>query len=260
LFVAMTMMLIVPAYLWTGRDIKRYFYAVVYAVLGLLIIRSPIVVSLVLIIGGTMLADPHFAKYRTVVGTFVISLGALATAGALVVAGDVIQNRIDTISTGQDFSTTLRTYGSFEVAIAVAEKYPLFGSGPGGIDLVKTEITSTLISVGVPYDAVDEGWRYSIGNGPSSLLISFGLIGFVLGIWLLVALIQREVPAPRIPTYILVACWCMSCAGVYTPKFLVTTMVIVMVASMAGRQVIVARAAPNRRPVRVSAPRGRRYA
>ncbi|MDR3431264.1 MAG: hypothetical protein P4L95_05045, partial [Rouxiella aceris] len=187
-FVAITVMILITAYIWSGKGIARYFWAVFYTAVALVIIRSPIVVFALITIFVTMVTDKLLAKYRVALFIGVSIAATLAVIAALTFESDAIQNRISGVANNEDYSTIFRTYGAADVAINIVKKYPLFGAGPGGLDLVKYEIIDTEIKLGVPISAVEASWKISIANAPSSLLSSFGIIGFITGIWLLIIL------------------------------------------------------------------------
>lgn len=231
-FVSISLLIMITAQLWTGRAARRYWLAVIYTVGGFVIVRSPTIILLVPIIFTTAITDPLYARYRALVG-IVVSVGLLfAGTMIMVVSGDIVMSRLEGARSGQDFSITFRTYGSIAVAVDVLKKYPLFGVGPGGLDLVENEIIATELRLGVPLASVKQAWKISIANAPASLAVNFGIIGFLAGNFMLYRLIRRETFRPLLPVFTAVAVWGMAYGAVYTPKFLVTLIVIVTLARL----------------------------
>ncbi|MGG2003704.1 O-antigen ligase family protein [Novosphingobium resinovorum] len=236
-FVAMSLFVIITGYIWSGRTLVRYLLAVGYTFAGFLIVRSPIIIFLIPVIFITAITDPIYRKYRTVIGVMVGIVLVCATSIIMLTRGDIVNARLQNATSGQDFSTTFRTYGSMAVAVEVLKKYPLFGVGPGGLDLAKKEIISTELRLGVPPEAVEKDWRISIANAPSYLAISFGLAGFIIGNFIIYRFVSSSVQSPILPVITAILVWGMAYGAVYTPKFLVTLIVIVTLGQLRNGQI-----------------------
>lgn len=231
-FVAITVLLLITADLWCGKDSSRYYRALALTVVAFILVRSPIVVLLLPIIFATAITDQRLRQFRGLLGMSLAAGAALAFAGAYAVIGDVVNTRISNAVSGQDYSTTFRTYGSLAVAGAVIEKYPLFGVGPGGIELAKNEVISTELALGVPENAVKNTWKTSIANAPAAILIYFGMIGFIFLNWVVFFAIHREIARPQLPVFVAILIWGLCYAAIYSPKFIITTLVIFGIAKV----------------------------
>lgn len=226
-FVSISALLLITAFLWIRRDFLRYPLSIAYTLFALVVIRSPIVALTLPIILATALTDPRYKRLRASI-TIAAGLGTIiGVIGIYAIIGNVINNRIANAASGQDYSVTFRTYGSFAVAAAVLQQYPLVGVGPGGIDLAKNQIITTEIQMGVPAPDVMAAWRISITNVPATLAVHFGIIGIIVGCFTIYRLFQIETLAPRLPLAVAIAAWFMSIGGVYTPKVIATTIFLV---------------------------------
>lgn len=231
-YVSTTMMLSLIAYVWTGTRATRYAYASVYFLLGLAIIRSPIMALCLPVIFVSLYCDERLGKVR---GQFAFwsTIGVISVLSVVGVAGmDIIATRASNIASGADYSTTFRTYGSLAAAIDVAMSHPLFGVGAGSLEPVKTTIINTYLSLGVPLESTELAWNKSINNALASSVLYFGFGGTLLIIALLFRLFRTDVIMPRVPVALALVAYGATYGAIYTPKFLITVMTLLAVSRL----------------------------
>lgn len=231
-YVGVSAFMLLVAYLWSGRGARRYVIFGWYMLAALILIRSPIIVLALPVALATANFDRSMDANRTlyniglVVGLLVLCVGIYVFGSAF------FAERLQKVSSGDDYSVTYRTYGSFAVALNILDNYPLFGIGPGSLVIVKNTIMSTLIQLGVPISAVDNDWDKSINNAPSSFLIYFGIVGTVAAALISSIIIKKDLGSGKFPAIVALLCYSTTYGAVYTPKFLVTVVVLLMLAKL----------------------------
>ena len=231
-YVATSAMLMVIGYVWTGNDFRRYLVALMFTVLAAIIIRSPIILLAIPPIVLAVYTDRALGRFRSV-SSFWVTLGIFGALSLIVVVGaGVIASRFNAALSGDDYSTTYRTYGAIAVAIAVLQRYPLFGIGAGSIALVKNTIISTYLSFGVPLEATETEWHQSINNAYAAVPMYFGAVGTGIVLLALWRLFRSDVAKPRLPVVLAFLGYCITYGGIYTPKFVITMAVMLTVAKM----------------------------
>jgi predicted ferric reductase len=225
-------MLMLVCYVWTGIGVKRYVLAAIYLILAAGLIRSPIVVIALPVIFVGVFTDQTLGRFRSLYAFWMTIIAIFAVSLIAVLAVSVIAERLDNIATGQDYSTTYRTYGAIAVAIAVLHKYPLFGAGVGSLKPVKDIIMSTYISLGVPVEAAELNWNQSINNTYASVLVYLGLVGAVLVVMGLWRLIKTDVLRNKLPVVLALLGFFWTSGAIYTPKYVITICTILTVAKL----------------------------
>lgn len=236
-YVGVSAFMMLVAYLWSGKGAQRYITFGWFLLASLILIRSPIVVLALPVALATASQDRSLDANRSIYNlALIIGLLVLCT-GLYLFASQIFAGRLAKVSSGQDYSLTYRTYGSFGVALNVLKQYPLFGIGPGSLVIARDTITSTLIQYGVPIRAVEMEWDKSINNGPSSFLLYFGLLGTALALAVTYIIIKRDADRVKLPLVVALTCYSLTYGAVYTPKFLVTVLVILMLAKLLATDV-----------------------
>ncbi len=226
-YVATSAFLMITIYVWSGRSKRKYHWAVFYAMALSALIRSPIVLVSFPVIMASALFD-RTSGQRFLISRIASTAFVLTAAAALfAVGGDIIETRLEKVSSGSDYSTTYRTYGSVLAAWDVINEYPEFGVGPGTIELAEDIIISKYISLGVPAEAALIDWRMSINNALASALLHFGILGSILILLVTGCIVARDIPRSRIPAIAAIACYSLTYGAIYTPKFVVTFLCII---------------------------------
>lgn len=231
-YVAMTLLLVMIGYVWSGIKPGRYLWAGVYIFAALALVRSPIIGLSLLVLFVNVFTDRTLGRNRQAYAIW-MTFGLVVAGAALALFGsDLIAARLEGAASGADYSTTYRTYGSLAVALAVLQKYPVFGVGVGSLMPVKEIIFKTYLKLGVPLEAVIVDWNLSINNALASFLIYFGLLGTTIAGLMFWRLFTRDVDAPRSPVVMALLVYSITCGAVYTPKYVIAVMVLFAVAKL----------------------------
>jgi hypothetical protein len=134
----------------------------------------------------------------------------------------IFASRISTISSGGDWSTTMRTYGAILVGWEAALERPFFGYGPGNIDLFESTMKDVYARFGVPWVVLDADYfRTTLNNGLGASLAYFGLVGFATYILLLTYILQTISPMSRWPfLFGLIILICFFSGSIYTYRYI----------------------------------------
>ncbi len=251
-YVATSAMLLLIGYVWTGAGVRRYVFAAGYMVVAVALIRSPIVALALPPIFAAVYTDPSLGRNRGLYAFWVTIITVMVVSAVALLGFEVIANRLSSALSGQDYSTTYRTYGALVVAFNVLKAHPLFGAGAGTLLPVKDIVISTYLDLGVPLDAAETSWLYSINNAFASVLIYFGLVGTTVLLVFLWRLFKSDVNRPVLPVLLAFLCYNMTYGGIYTPTYFATVAAIFTVAKL--RVITPPRPTASRRPpFRISA-------
>lgn len=235
-YVATSAILLVIGYVWTGNNFRRYLVALFYLVVAAMLIRSPIIFLAAPPIVLAVYGDRSLGRLRSV-SSFWVTIGIFVAALLIALLGaNLIMSRFNAAVTGDDYSTTYRTYGAIAVALAVLQKYPLFGIGAGSIALVKNVVIATYLALGVPLEATEIEWSRSINNAYAAVPLYFGVVGSGIVLIALWRLFKSDVVRPRLPVALAFLGYCITYGGIYTPKFVITMAVMLTVGKMRPSQ------------------------
>lgn len=249
-YVGTSAMLMLVGYVWTGIGVRRYVIASVYLVLATLLIRSPIVILALPPIFVAVYTDGTLGRLRSLYAFWMTIITTIMVTIIGLVATSILYNRLSDAASGLDYSTTYRTYGALAVAINVLKKYPLFGVGAGSLQPVKNIIIATYLGLGVPLEATESQWNMSINNAFASTPVYFGLVGtgvLLVGLW---RLVRSDVRAPRLPFLLAMLGYFTTFGAIYTPKFVITLMVLFTVAKLRAQTASIPARSGRGRPLR----------
>lgn len=229
-YVAMSSVILLTAYVWTGRKAQRYFHALIYTLVLAAIVRSPITLLALPIILVSALTDRGAGRLNAM-HAVALGFAVIIASAALMVAGsEIMEARLKRISSGADYSTTYRTYGSLAVGWRVASEYPLFGIGPGSLDPARDIIVSTQASFGAPEQAILREWRVSVNNAAASSLVYFGFVGTMLVCSAIFAFVTVNVEGSRVAVLSALLFLSATSGAIYTPKYAATFIILVALA------------------------------
>lgn len=220
------------------------------AVLGLGLIRSPIAGM------GMLYVFLAYALNVTRNSEGGVRVFILAVFGLLLLAllgfveALVFSERLATASSGSDYSTTFRTYGSFYAAWAVAREHPLFGVGIGSIDLASKPVINSFLSLQIPAYIVIASWRDQIQNLFAALVVYLGWPGAALAGVAVVGYWRAIAGRLEYPFWALFALMSCTYSAFYSPKFMVFIylfLAVNAVYSRERRQAAMTRTTPRRR-------------
>jgi hypothetical protein len=234
-YVAMTAVLLVTTYVWTGERPRRYKIATFVTALMVVLIRSPIVFLSIPIILVTSISDRSIGNIRYIYALSIMVFAVLIGTVLMTIGSRVIENRLDRISSGADYSTTYRTYGAFAVGWNVATEFPAFGVGPGGLDPARDIIMETQLGLGVPETAVVSNWEISINNAFGAVLVYFGFLGSAIIVFTAAVFIFGNLKPSRLPAVSAILFLSATSGSIYTPKFAATFIIIVAAAKLRER-------------------------
>ncbi len=232
-YVAITSVFAIGIFAWTSRRIKDLVLAGFYAVLAIVLIRSPICASILLVLAscipGTVSRSAGMRKNRVLILVMLLILGFLASFVVQSGLQAVFANRIQAATSGVDYSTIYRTYGSLYASLASIKESPIFGVGMGSLDAVRDVAQTTFLELGVPWFSVDTEWRAGFGNVFSYSLVIFGAVGTVLFGVLFLSYFKLLCIKPRLPGYTLLLILGASYGAFYAPKYVVYVYIIAAV-------------------------------
>lgn len=222
-YVAMTLTFAIGLYAWTMKGRAKYIIALLYSAVGLIVVRSPILMAAPLLVavdyGAQAWKDMALRRFSLVAFPLVSIVAALSFSGVLNFAQPYFEPRLRGIKSGDDYSTTYRTYGSYAAGIAVANEYPISGVGFGTQEIAAPIVQAVFVSYGVPIIAVAKDWRISLANAFAYSLIIFGYAGSLVVLFLAL-LWTRNVAGALDPVFLgLVLTLSLTFGAVYTPKY-----------------------------------------
>lgn len=178
-YLALSYTLMVCAYAQISKRPGSSTRALVLAVVGLILIRSPIVAFAAVFVGCIIYSGRGKPGGLTPTERRLLmtAFAAPAAVGAAFLVAQLFTARFQQITSGADYSVIYRTYGSLLAAFATVREHPLVGVGIGSIDAAYEPLTQTYLSLGVPASSVFYEWRFQVQNLPSALLIYLGLGG-----------------------------------------------------------------------------------
>jgi len=172
----------------------RYYMMLLFLILGLFMIRSPIIflfipICFIVEIFYRKKINFYFKiKYKGIAIDKSFSvLIILATIIVILFFNNILEKRINLMIGGYDDSFSIRFTGPFLIAVEVLKKYPLWGAGISGKEAISEIIDNIYYKIGVKYYSI---YGFST-NIIFSYLIYYGYLGAVLfGIGLL-TLVKR---------------------------------------------------------------------
>ncbi len=232
-YVAMTLTFAIGLYTWTMRGQTKYLTSIAYCIVGLAVVRSPILLAAPLLVAvdysAQMWRDIALRRFSLVAAPIAAMIVAASFSGALNLAQPFFEARLRGIQSGQDYSTTYRTYGSYAAGIAVANEYPIAGVGIGTQDIAAPIVQAVFVSRGVPVLAVAKDWKISLANAFAYSLIIFGYAGSIL-IFSLALIWTRKVSGALDPVFLTLALTLsLTFGAVYTPKYICHWMIFAAV-------------------------------
>jgi hypothetical protein len=228
-YIGMAITFLIGIYTWLGAGPTKYVKATFYAIVALIVVRSPIILGVFFIISvgyiGDLMHSRAMRRSAAWLLPVIVIIGCAAGAILYSVLEPLIASRLSGMSSGADYSTTYRTYGAVAAGLAVANKYPFFGVGIGAIDLAEPIIKDVFLSFGVPARAVDQEWRIAMGNALGFGLVVLGYVGLLVVTytsWIGLTSLTGRLSAMFIA---LVAVLCFANAAIYSPKFVTYIMI-----------------------------------
>lgn len=223
-YVAMTLTFAIGIYTWTMRGNAKYLMALIYCVVGLAVVRSPILLAAPLLVAVDYSAqfwrDMALRRISLIAAPIAVLVVAVSFSGVLNLAQPFFEARLRGIQSGQDYSTTYRTYGSYIAGIQVANKYPIGGVGIGTQDIAAPIVQSVFVSNGVPIVAVAKDWKISLANAFAYSLIIFGYAGSII-VFSLALIWTKKVSGALDPVFLTLALTLsLTYGAVYTPKYI----------------------------------------
>ncbi|NWF44263.1 hypothetical protein F3K02_03200 [Hydrogenophaga sp. D2P1] len=239
-YFALAYCFLVCAFAWLSEDRRRYALALVFGVLGVLVARSPIPVFSLVFVGLLAIFESSKSRSGTRVNALIIGMVVALPAMALgyTLLQTLFETRLQTISSGDDYSVIYRTYGSLYAALAVLAKNPLFGVGIGSIDLAFTPLTETYLSLDIPASSVFYEWRFQIQNLPSALAIYLGVIGTTYYLVSTSIYVRFLIGPIRWPTIFLFFILSVTEAAFYSPRFNTYLFLTLAISRLAGNSVV----------------------
>ncbi|MFG1346774.1 hypothetical protein V5F59_17935 [Xanthobacter autotrophicus DSM 431] len=206
-----------------------------YSIVALVVTRSPILVFAFAFVSATIvLGDGPKGRGanldRLLLGV-VIAI-PVATV-AYVVLSELFQARIQQVSSGADYSSTYRTYGSVYAALAVLSESPFFGIGIGSINAAFRPLTQTYLSLGIPASSVLHEWRFQIQNLPSALLIYLGALGTMFYLGFLYFYARSLIGKLKWQTWALFILLSATASAFYSPRYITFFFLILAITQMA---------------------------
>lgn len=200
---------------------KTIIRGLAYSLVGLVVIRSPIVIVATLFVGLTGVARMSSSRRNQAMRqlALILVIGIPLIAVGLYLVQMLFEARLQQATSGADYSSTYRTYGSLYAAIATAREMPLFGVGIGSIDLAYGPLTQTFLSLGVPAFSVFEEWRFQVQNLPSALLIYLGMVGTSIYLLYQYHYIKYVTRGARWELWFLLAVLAATASAFYSPRF-----------------------------------------
>jgi hypothetical protein len=222
-YVAMTLAFAIGCYVWSGRTFKKYLFASLYTLAGLIAIRSPILLSGVLFMAIRLSVEVvRYKSVRQAAGSFLpfALFGGLLTIPLVYIAMEpVIEGRLTSVNEGADTSVIYRTYGALAAGVAVANAYPIAGVGIGSYDYAQPIIIEAYSNLGFSADDVIREWRSVVANAYGYILILFGYIGSAV-IFSAVFYLLRLLAGPlSLSFFAMVLVLAQAYTPVYSPKF-----------------------------------------
>ena len=232
--------ILVCALAWLSEAKGRYMRALVFGVLGVLLARSPIPILSMIFVGLLAVLDPSGKRTsaRTAALATALVLAVPVMTGGYLALSTLFEARLQTISSGDDYSIIYRTYGSLYAALAVLAESPLFGVGIGSIDLAYIPLTTTYIDLGVPAVSVEQEWRFQVQNLPSALAIYTGMIGTMFYLVALFTYAKSLLRVVRWPTLFLFVMLSATEAAFYSPRFNMYLFLILAISTLAARKTL----------------------
>lgn len=220
-YLALSYTLMVCAYAQLSRARGSTVRALLFAVVGLVLIRSPIVAFAAVFVGCLIYSGRGKPGGLTTTERRLL-LTAFSAPVALTAAFLLTQlftARFQQITSGADYSVTYRTYGSLLAALATVREHPLVGVGIGSIDAAYEPLTQTYLRLGVPASSVFYEWRFQVQNLPSALLIYLGLGGGLAYLFLMHAYARRLVGRLDWKIWSLLILQAATISAFYSPRF-----------------------------------------
>lgn len=184
-YFAMALCFLICTYAYLSPQKGATIRAGVYAVLGLLVARSPILIFASVFIGLGQFLGGGGSGRRTNVDRMALGLviAVPMLLGGYFLLTELFEARLAQVTSGADYSSIYRTYGSWYAALAVLSEYPFFGVGIGSINAAYRPLTQTYLSLGIPAFSVMYEWRFQVQNLLAALMIYLGSLGtiFYLG-------------------------------------------------------------------------------
>ena len=187
-------------WLYVSKHRYRILQFIFLSAAGFVIIRSPVIFILTVAAFCYLLFDPSsrlIDRSQISKRVIVVGLGSILTAAFF---GWIVWNsigpRMMLFIGGDDKSSTVRLLASFEVVPKLLVFNPLTGIGVGGTEAFAYDVIADNyegIRGGLIREKIDQGMlEYLVQNWPANFIISFGLFGSCVGLFLLVRL-QRTV-------------------------------------------------------------------
>jgi hypothetical protein len=236
---------------------KKSFAAIAFVMaisaLGLFAIRSPFTLVAAAIVGPMMLLSAQEGRARgqqVVISALSILLCGAALYALGVASTAIFAQRLSYITSGQDWSTTVRTYGAIIAGWDVASRYPFFGVGVANFQEAREVVAATYMKFHVPdYVTHTVTLERSVNNGLATSLIYFGFFGTSAYLLLSMNLYGRLAGgAPWYLVVIVLFIVLMTAGNIYSP--LVIWQILILVAALRVSRRNAVRIRPTRpRPI-----------
>jgi hypothetical protein len=231
--------------LTVGRwNAGRLALLVAVSIAGLVIVRSPFIILPAIMLACKLLLWPAASGRTWSTGeqsarlVLVLVGGALSFVLASVILGRVFSTRIESFSPTNDWSVTVRTYGSLLAGWNVALAHPIFGAGVNNFDAVRYELGLTYRNLGVPsYITNSSQLDRSMNHALGAALTFFGFAGTVVYITAWIGMLKSLAPSPPISLiFITYGMTSLAFGALYSPQFVTMSCIIMAGFILGARQ------------------------